>query len=150
MENISPTIPVLETPIISSPSMPPSFFSKIFEYKYLILLIIIVAILSYYYYNYYYKPKQQEKSTTSTKPKLQDFIVADMNGKVIKILGEQIGELKVPQIEKQQVINQVNSKSQVKSKSQPIYEESSDENNNIKQHDLTNSEMIEITNKLKN
>ena len=119
-----------------------SFFSKIFEYKYLILLLIVLISISYYYYTYHYKHKKQ---TSKSKPELQEFIVADMNGKVIKISGEQIGELRVPSQIKQSV-----QQNQTKQSNQLDIQESTDEDNNIKQHDLTNSEIRDITNKLKN
>jgi hypothetical protein len=137
MENVSPNT---EIPLNNETS----FFTKIFDYKYLILLIIIIAILCYYYY-YYYKPKNNTQILK--QPLIQDFIVADINGKVIKISGEQVGEIKVPPELKQQMPQ----KKVINQKIQQNFEvDSSDENNNIKQHDLTNSELKDITNKLKN
>lgn len=118
-----------------------SFFSKIFEYKISLILLVIVLISSILYYYFYKHKKQASKS----KPELQEFIVADMNGKVIKISGEQIGELRVPSQTKQPV-----QQNQTKQSNQLDIQESTDEDNNIKQHDLTNSEIRDITNKLKN
>ena len=124
-----------------------SIFSKIFEYKYFIILIILLIISIYLYY-YKIKPKYFSKDnidipnqSNKKKSLLKDFIVADINGKVIKITGEQVGEISIPN----------NNNSNKNKKPQTIIqEESSDENINTKQHDLTNSEIKEITDKLKN
>jgi hypothetical protein len=140
MENLLPsqTSPqIISVEQIISSNNSTSFFSKIFEYKYLILLLIVLISISYYYYTYHYKQKKQLSNS-----KLQDFIVADMNGKVIKISGEQIGELRVPSQSIQPVPQNQTKQSNI--------QESTDEDNNIKQHDLTNSEIRDITNKLKN
>ena len=140
------------------PHINSSLFNKIFEYKYLIILLILI-ILCYLYYHYKFKPKQ-ELLITQNKPIIQDFIVADINGKVIKISGEQVGELKLQSSTGQSTTGQSNQniksgQSNQNKISKPNFqeefqEETSDENNNIKQHDLTNSEIKEITNKLKN
>ena len=140
MENLLPsqTSPqIISVEQVISANNSTSFFSKIFEYKYLILLLIVLISISYYYYTYHYKHKKQ-----LSKSKLQEFIIADINGKVIKISGEQIGELKVP--------SQSNQPVQQNQTKQSNIQESTDEDNNIKQHDLTNSEIRDITNKLKN
>lgn len=140
MENIIPsqtTPQIISVDQVISSNNSTSFFSKIFEYKYLILLLIVLISFSYYYYTYHYKNKKQ-----SSKSKLNEFIVADMNGKVIKISGEQIGELRVP--------TQSNQPVQQNQTKQSNIQESTDEDNNIKQHDLTNSEIRDITSKLKN
>jgi hypothetical protein len=164
-----------------------SLFNKIFEYKYLIILLILI-ILCFLYYHYKFKPKQ-EIFIAQNKPIIQDFIVADINGKVIKISGEQVGELKLQSTGQSttghsttghsttghsttghsttghsttgQSMGQStgqNTKSGQSNQNkisktnfqEEFQEETSEENNNIKQHDLTNSEIKEITNKLKN
>ena len=157
MENISPAVSpvIINIPVIENST---SIFTKIFDYKYSILLIIII-IISILFYFYFYKPKYKLNSQTLKQPILQDFIVADINGKVIKISGEQVGEIKVPQQIQQQIPQQIPQQIQQQIKQQKVInqkiptnfeEESSDENNNTKQHDLTNSEIRDITNKLKN
>jgi len=136
-----------------------SLFNKIFEYKYLIMILILLCVL-YYYYKLKHK---QELLITQNKPIIQDFIVADINGKVIKISGEQVGEIKLQSTTGQTTgqSNQNNMQSNQNTKSaqnkisktnfqEEFQDETSEENNNIKQHDLTNSEIKEITNKLKN
>ena len=145
------------------PHINSSLFNKIFEYKYLIILLILI-ILCFLYYHYKFKPKQ-ELLIAQNKPIIQDFIVADINGKVIKISGEQVGELKLQSTTGQSTTGQSmgqstgqNTKSGQSNQNkisktnfqEEFQEETSEENNNIKQHDLTNSEIKEITNKLKN
>ena len=146
MDNIQTTNLVENSSSVNSTS----FFSKILKYKYLIILIILLISLTILYYKFKNKNKKNKnepESNSNQKTKLQEFVVADINGKVIKILGEQIGELKLPQNQATQ--NSTNQK-QYKNNQHIIQEDTSDENNNTKQHDLTVSEIRDITSKLKN
>jgi hypothetical protein len=111
-----------------------SFISKIFTNKY-ILLIIFIIIGGIIYYFKKIRKKQLSPTPTITNKK-EEYVISDLNGNVIKVSGEYVGEYKKP----------VSIKNSIPQKELDI---SSDENNNTKQFDLTNSEMKEIASKLK-
>ena len=136
-------------PTINSTST--SFFSKLFSgsFKYFILFLILIIII-FYYYKYKYKKNNSNSNNDNKNNKkiLNEFVVTDLNGSLIKISGEYVGSLRNEKKHNQQ---QGPQGSQVQQEQRNIFqEETSEENNNIKQHDLTNSEINEITNKLKN
>ena len=166
MENLSST-PVQVTPIIQSQqfvqpqqfiqpqqfvqpqqiiesNISTSLFSKLFEYKYILILILIIIICIFYYY-YKIKPKNNNQQLLANT--IQDFVVADINGNIIKISGERIGEIKLPAPNKKNIEN---VPAPTPKQQQRFQVETSEEPPNTKQHDLTNSEINEITNKLKN
>jgi hypothetical protein len=110
-----------------------SFISKIFTNKYILLIIFIIIGGIIYYF------KKIRKKQLSPPPSIinkQEYVISDLNGNVIKVSGEYVGEYKKP----------VSIKNNIPQKELDI---SSDENNNTKQFDLTNSEMKEIASKLK-
>jgi hypothetical protein len=111
-----------------------SFFNKLFNNKYLLIFIFIIISGIIYYFR---KVKKQKVLLPNIKSKNEEYVIADLNGNVIKVLGEYIGDYKKPEI----INNKIDTKE---------YNISSEENNNTKQYDLTQSEMKEIANKLKN
>jgi len=142
------TIP---SPVIQSPVIQQSFISKIFNYKYTILIIVVLILLVFIYYRYRKKSTTTQEpiaSTSSTKPLVNnEFIVLDINNQPIKLSGTPITGLSLPQNHSSNIITKNNNVKFEQPKPTQVFEESS-ENDNLAQHNLTNSEIKEITDKL--
>jgi PDZ domain-containing secreted protein len=130
----------MEENTIQQPSSLPlpksSFFNKIYNYKFTILIIILIIMLAV---GYYYRKNRKVTIPGTTKTgNHHEFVVLDINNQAYKISGTPV------QI---QVDHQVYKPPQQLKKKNVEYEVSS-ENDNIAQHNLTNSEIKEITDKL--
>ena len=110
--------------------IPITFFTK---YKYYILIFTIIIVLGLVYY--YYKIKPRTKNVSHT-PLLNEFIVTDIKGNLIKVKGEK------------NKLNDIPKKHQKKVEPKMEELEESSENNNTAQFNLTKSEMDDLVEKL--